>query len=101
MFVLELEENPSAGYLWTLADPVRNVTVLKDESRRDDLYGGAVSRWLTLKFNEGGAQQLTFRHMRPWSGESLQTVDFLLDTRGKEQPGLPRLTRESLVGSAS
>lgn len=101
VFVLALVENPSAGYLWTLAEPAHNVTILNDENKQGDRYGGGVSRRLTLKFNEGGAQQLTFRHMRPWTGESLEKVDFLLDTRGKEQPGLPRLARESLVGSAS
>jgi Zn-dependent peptidase ImmA (M78 family)/predicted secreted protein len=101
VFVLNLNENSSAGYLWELQEPDSNIEILSEKNIDvSDLYGAPSPRSVLFRFPCAGAHRLTFIHQRPWSGDQIGHVDINVDNVGKEQPGWPRRIREAALASA-
>jgi Zn-dependent peptidase ImmA (M78 family) len=97
IFVVRLEENSGAGYLWNL-DQVRDAgfNIVADERKSPSSsaeVGGPVTRILTAQSEEPCQGQIEATESRPWdpSDESMH-FSFAYDLRGKEY-GLPRAVR--------
>lgn len=99
LFVLRLEENASAGFLWDIADADATCRVLESKTDVVGHLGTPSVRRMTLRFQEPGTHRLYFRHHRPWKSESIAHIDVTINNYGKETEGLPRLVRESAVVS--
>lgn len=74
MFMVDLEGNPSTGYLWDLEVKQGNVTVVSRETLplnpdKRVIGGGAVERTVFIA-NEDGDVQIDANWRRPWEKAS-------------------------------
>ncbi len=73
VFFVELEENPSTGYVWKLENPDK-FTVLKQELpfglNPSETIGRTVRKIWHIKANELGEHTIHFTLRRPWEKNS-------------------------------
>lgn len=75
IFVVELLENPSAGYLWELVSKdefeIRSISTKMDNSKDfEDLVGAPVVKIFFLQAKAPGEFDLRFSKKRPWEKHS-------------------------------
>jgi predicted secreted protein len=100
LFVLELEEHPTAGFAWDVdAAKKLGMEIMADERVQADAesLGAVQTRRLTLKGDVDGTLLLGER--RPWErrGEPLQKFEVRVDLHGREQAGPPRAQRRAAL----
>lgn len=100
VFVLNLEEQASGGYLWLTARGDAGLRILSEHSEISPVYGDSSVRKMVLRFESPDHHRCQIEHKRPWNEETIETFDMRVDTRGKETPGLPRRVRERVLAAA-
>ncbi len=101
-FVLRLNENSGAGYLWNIDDLKQAGFLLFRDQRvtvgRDDSLGGPVERLLGARPGETRYGQVALKQTRPWQKDAtpIGQFSFTFDLRGKES-GRPRVERHLLA----
>lgn len=92
LFVVRLQENSGAGYLWdfdALTDAGFAVVSQSEEAIDPSLVGGVLTRRVTARSSEGGQGSVTLQESRPWlPGKPLHELHLQYDLRGPEQPGI-------------
>ena len=99
LFVLHLQDHASAGHVWRLADANGEAEII--DERHPDLnhsYGEPSERVLYVRFRASGMHRLVFEHIRPWSRETLATVEIEVDGYGREGAGWPRRMKPYAIG---
>jgi len=87
--ILEIQENPSTGYLWHIfAEPTGVLRNFLEEHNASSMMPGApsVKGWIMTAAREGKAL-ITLRLFREWEGEK-QSIDFralTVDVTGEEK----------------
>ena len=102
LFAVELSDNVSAGYLWRLdgaGGAAREVGQAAPSLRAN--YGGPATRTVYLRFESPGVHELSFEHVRPWSGSTLDRLSLKIHALGREQEGLSRRERQKVLASAA
>lgn len=102
LFAVHLEDNVSAGYLWSLVDTGANAEIV--DERPSDLahvYGRASTRVVYVRFNAPGTHRLAFEHTRPWSGATLDQIEIKIDGHGRETVGLARRAKVDALANAA
>jgi len=94
VFIIELKERTSSGYRWEFEDK-STVKVVYDEHTKGEEYGSFGTRKIGFSFPSPGNHSVRLKHMRPWNGEELEQLNFTIDTRGREEIGLPRNVKET------
>lgn len=88
-----LEENPSTGYTWVLADPPDFVAVTSDEYSAPDTdqVGAPGTRVVTLEVVAGGAGVLRLEYVRPFDDLPVaeEIVEFILVVGDAVWPPVP------------
>lgn len=97
IFAVRVEERASAGYVWEFDNSVQEFAISGEETNLPTKYGSPTERVVYLKYEDGGLHHLELSHRRPWSQESIGTLDVSIDNWGKEEPGFPRQTRAALL----
>lgn len=103
--ILEIQENPSTGYLWHIfAEPTGVLRNFLEEHNTRSIMPGApsVKGWIMTAAKEGKAL-ITLKLFRQWEGEK-HSVDFRALTvdvtgQGKGQVDLKILTNEVTLGT--
>lgn len=101
LFVLRLNEQGGAGYLWTTEGLVESgFAILRDRREippPEQAIGGPVTRALTARCSEPARGRFALELRRPWikAGAPLSALHVAYDLHGKEI-GLPRVTRRDL-----
>ena len=103
IFIVQLKEQSSAGYLWNLDQLKREGFVVVNDERRvppaEEGIGGAVDRVLTARSQAPLLGEISAVHARPWdSQDSIAYFSFGYDLRGKES-GMSRVERERPVAA--
>jgi Zn-dependent peptidase ImmA (M78 family) len=99
LFVVRVQENSSAGYLWDFdALTAAGFAVVADHAEAADpaLVGGILTRRVTARSDGGGPGSVTLQESRPWlPGKPLHELHLHYDLRGPELPGMwePELLR--------
>jgi inhibitor of cysteine peptidase len=82
---LRLSENPSTGYVWSLAfDPPDSATILGDHfTAKGDRIGASGAREWSIAINRTGAIVVRAKIWRPWEGEASVTkrLEFRVEAR--------------------
>ncbi len=99
LFVVRLQENSSAGYLWSF-DQLKEAgfAVVADDQEVDDpeYVGGLLTRKITARSSQRVQGQVTLQESRPWMPQKpLHELHLEYDLRGPEEPGMwePELQR--------
>lgn len=91
LFVVQLQENSSAGYLWDF-DELRNAgfaVVADDQEAEDDGVGSLLTRRVTARSHGRVRGEVTLQESRPWMLERpLHELNLRYDFRGPEAPGM-------------
>ncbi|MCE4225945.1 ImmA/IrrE family metallo-endopeptidase [Methylobacterium sp. C25] len=101
VFVLRLEEQGGAGYLWTTSGLIDSgFAILRDRREVPPptvAVGGPVTRALTARRTEPAKGSFSLELRRPWlkTGTPLAALRVAYDLQGKEV-GMPRATRRHL-----
>lgn len=78
-FVIEIEGNPTTGYLWELAEGDEHFRLIeKDYAQPGSGIGTATKERFVIKAVKTGSTTLAFKHRRPWETEVLDTRTFRL-----------------------
>ncbi len=103
-FVLRLNENSGAGYLWNI-DALKAAGFLLFRDQRltlggNDHLGGPVERVVGARPGNSHYGQVALKQMRPWQTNAapISRFSFTFDLRGKES-GRPRVERHSLAAA--
>jgi predicted secreted protein len=103
-FVLRLNENSCAGYLWNI-DGLKEAGFLLFRDQRltlggEDNLGGPVERVVGARPGNSQYGQVALKQIRPWQKNAapISRFSFTFDLRGKES-GRPRVERHSLVAA--
>ena len=81
-FVIELEGNPTTGYLWELAEGDEHFRLVeKGYAEPGSGVGTATKERFVIKAVKTGSTTLTFNHKRPWETEVLDTKTFRLHNK--------------------
>lgn len=75
--ILELEENPTTGYLWkveALDSHILELTGENYEAAGSGGIGGAGKRKLTFRANSAGISPLRLKCVRPWDADTPLTT---------------------------
>jgi Zn-dependent peptidase ImmA (M78 family)/predicted secreted protein len=101
LFVLQLQEDSGAGYLWD-ADTLRGegFEIIKDERSKldiSDAVGASVLHRITTGAAPRRSGSIKLAHKRPWEAQQppLEQLTINYDVTGKEN-GLPRAQRRHL-----
>jgi inhibitor of cysteine peptidase len=82
---LRLSENPSTGYIWSLAfDPPDSATILADPfTATGDRIGAPGTRDWSIAIRRSGAIVIHAKNWRPWEGEASVTkrLEFRIEAR--------------------
>jgi len=107
VFVLKLQENSGAGYLWNLEDlEAAGFAIVADNRHipnHDEEVGGVVERVLTARLNEperGRSGLISLNETRPWAEDEppADQLTLIYDLYGKEL-GQPRAERHRLAAA--
>ena len=102
LFAVHLEDNVSAGYLWSLVDTGANAEIVDEHpSDLDPVYGRPSTRVVYVRFNAPGTHRLAFEHTRPWSGVTLDQIEIKIDGHGRETVGLARRAKVDALANAA
>ncbi len=91
LFVVQLPENSSAGYLWNFdALKAEGFALVADDHEGDTARAGAmVTRKITAQASGRVSRAVTFREQRPWMPEeALKEFHLQYELRGPEEPGM-------------
>lgn len=104
LFVLELEENSSSGYLWNLDELIQSgfaITQDKYTSTDTPTVGGTTERIIATQLQEPGSGHVTLHQHRPWISDSkIDLLQFSYDLTGPETQGLCRVERQRRLQAA-
>lgn len=77
---IELEGNPTTGYLWVNTIEIEGIVNLKEEilSPKKGLVGGPSIFRYTLTPLSVGNTYINFEYMRPWEGNPISRKRFLV-----------------------
>ena len=101
VFVLNLEDQVSAGYEWILKDSETPLTIIAEfDNGTSDNFGAPVKRKLLFKLEKSGTHRVYFQHARIWNGETADHIDIKISNYGKETGGMARRVRETLLAAA-
>ena len=105
IFVLRLNENSGAGYLWDAGQLVASgFALLRDTTLATgdaQTVGGHVVREITASTEAAEAGDVIMRQVRPWQPQApIATFDFRYDVTGPEREGLSRAERKILLEAA-
>jgi Zn-dependent peptidase ImmA (M78 family)/predicted secreted protein len=89
LLVVEMEETPSSGYLWSIAVP-DGISLLTDDwrSAEVDEIGGAGVRRFFLRLDEPGASTIRIEKRRPWLGAVADYHHLKVQARHRPQAGI-------------
>jgi len=99
LFVMRLQENSGAGYLWNFEQlKAAGFAVVADgqEAENSELVGGLLTRKVTARSSHRVQGEVTLSETRPWMPQKpLHELHFQYDLRGPEEPGMwePELQR--------
>ena len=101
LFVVRLEENSGAGYLWSF-DELKSAgfALVADDQEIDDRrrVGGPLTRRVTALSNGRVHCDVTLHESRPWMPQKrLQELHLHYDLRGPEQPGIWEPDRDRIL----
>ena len=92
LFVVRLQENSSAGYLWNFDELTAAGFVLvadHQECTDKERVGGVLTRKVTAQSKGWVSSNVTFKEHRPWMPEKvLHKLQFRYELRGPEQTGI-------------
>jgi predicted secreted protein len=100
LFVLQLEERSSAGYVWNVDQlAASGFAIVRDqrEAIDDEGIGNPVLRKLTVEPVDAPRGHLRMDERRPWSGDAAGSLDFEFDLSGPEEAGLSRFERRRIL----
>lgn len=102
LFVVHVQDNASAGYVWRLVDANAEAEILDERpSIPKKSYGDRSQRDVYIRFREAGMHHLVFEHVRPWSKATLARIKIEIDGHGKEREGLARRTKSNAINQAA
>lgn len=96
LFIIDLEERASSGYKWGILNQ-SGAEVVFTEQKGGEKYGSFTSKKIGFSFPNPGNHSIRFRHGRQWSDESIEELNFSIDTRGGEDVGLPRNKKQAAL----
>ncbi len=96
VFIIELEERSSSGYRWEFFDE-SSVRIGFNEQKEGEKYGSYGSRKIGFEFPDPGKHSIRLKHMRPWNDDVIEELNFLINTRGGEEIGLPRTKKQAVL----
>ena len=92
LFVVRLQENSSAGYLWNFDElTAAGFALVSDnqETEGDQEVGGILTRKVTAQSPGPVSRDVTFREQRPWKpNKALHELHVRYELRGPEGPGM-------------
>jgi Zn-dependent peptidase ImmA (M78 family) len=103
LFVMRLQENSGAGYLWDFEQlKAAGFAVVADDQETDnpELVGGILTRKVTARSGHRVQGEVTLQESRPWMPQKpLHELRLHYDLRGPEEPGMwePELQRVLLA----
>jgi Zn-dependent peptidase ImmA (M78 family)/predicted secreted protein len=100
IFVVGIEENSASGYIWQFSKDDDNIEVLSTCAEFDKHYGSESSRQIVFRLSTPEVHSITITQSRPWNDETIESLTFSIDNRGKEREGLPRDTRQKSLAEA-
>lgn len=99
-YLIELEENSSSGFIWEFEDSNPNVEIVLDTVEMGEEYGAGSSRTIGFRFPSLGTHTISVNHLRPWSDEVDDKLEFKIDNFGRESVGFPRKTKQMSLREA-
>ncbi|MGH7206325.1 MAG: ImmA/IrrE family metallo-endopeptidase [Nitrospiraceae bacterium] len=105
LFLLRLQEDSGAGYLWTFDQLDRSdFAIVRDEREGPpgETIGGQVTRWITAESTDRQSGDLILAERRPWlpHEEPLSILRFHYDLTGPELEGWSHAERKHFLGAA-
>lgn len=101
IFVLNVIDHSSSGYLWDLTDSDDYFEILDERVSLPLTLGGVADRVLVLKGRATGNLELKLTHSRPWNSQSIGSLCFKIANFGREGEGFSRYKKQELLRSAS
>lgn len=97
IFVFQLDERSSSGYVWDISDTASDIEIIETEVVLGEEYGSTSKSKTYLEFENLGNHSITFEHKRPWNNDIIQDFNITIDNRGKEDDGFPRRIRQAAL----
>lgn len=90
---VQLEENPSTGYVWQVNFP-EGIKVISDtfESGNTQLVGASGTHEWVIQVMSPGTYELIFSKQRPWEKEAVETKTFVLNVLEET-----KLTKDQII----
>lgn len=101
VFMVKLDEQSSAGYIWEFGESDSDIEILHDEAKPGDKYGSPSSRTVYFRLQSPGEHTLSLEHKRPWNSDLTGQIEMSIDNWGKEGSGFPRRVRQSSLAEAA
>lgn len=102
LFAVHVQDHASAGYLWQLVETGTTAEIVGERrTTSNHAYGEHSSRVVYVRFGRPGTHRLSFEHIRPWSGASLDHIEIDIDGYGKEHSGFARRVRLEALARAA
>ena len=102
LFAVHVRDHASAGYLWQLVEAGTNAHIVGESPPSSDhAYGEPSSKVLYVRCSAPGKHRLVFKHVRPWSGDTLAQIEIDIDGHGKERGGFARQAKLGALSIAA
>lgn len=88
-FTLRLRSNPTTGYIWELADPLKEGVLSligrKYQADKTDRVGASGTEIWTFKAGGTGEARINLQYVRPWEKDTppVQTTQFRINVNGE------------------
>ena len=76
VFDIEIEANPTTGYLWQARVDRRHLELLGQETKPGHAIGAGGRETFRFRALEAGETEILLEHKRPWEQEVLDTKRF-------------------------